>query len=623
MEPKSKISVGIANFREVRSPEAIEKKYKGIVWWGADNLYPQNLVAWRQDNPIHGGIINQKVTFMSAAGADITGPPDIVDYLSQLLPEIVDDFETFNGFSVLFKRKKGIATTGAEEIPDTWCIEHIDFESVRFKITENVYAISDDWSHLKQTAEKTNYKEILDISCAPYSEDNEFLLYARVKPKQRKLHYVRGAGKNNSLLSLCYYPVPAYSGATTSILAGIEQDYFTYAESVNGYKGGTVISLNNGQPGTDQEANKIANDIKEEATDRDRQGGIVVLFADGKDNAATVTSMNGNDLDKRYLESNKEIRDKILTGHSVGSPTLFGIKSEAAFGSKEEMETAYTLFTNNYVTKRQKFISDAIIYGFKRILIDITIEFKKYTLSLAQEESADNVTLRRLNDLTPAIAAEVLKNMSSDEIRDLVKLLPKQPTAQMSSEAMTAVTNAMLLLKFKSLGVKRSKIKVVKSRAFDYKATDEDFLAELAKFDGLTDIQIKILQMISEEKTFNEISKAIGKGSLALSLEILKLRAGGYLKGWKVQDKKNPSVEVMYSYEVKPDLGPAVIPTTREFCRDLIVLDRLYTRAEIDTMTDEFGLDVWRYRGGWYHNPKTDKTTRSCRHEWKQNIVSK
>lgn len=650
-DSKEKIRVGVsdrAKFRNAKSPEAIEREVKGLIYWGKDNMYPHELIAWRQDNPIHGGIINQKVTFMASAGAEITGPEKLVEMLTPIIPQIVDDFETFNGFACLFKR----FYAGA----DNWKVEHLDFESVRFTNKDNIFAISEDWSSSSQTKEKTNYKEVLDITKARYSDDKEFILYVRVKPKQRKLEAKK--------LSLCYYPIPVYMGGIVSILAGIEQDYFTYAEAINGYKGGTVISMNNGVPDTDAKADAIADKIKKEATDRDKQGGIIVLFSDGSENAATVDSLNGNDLDKRYIESNKEIRDKILTSHSVGSPTLFGIKSEAAFGSKEEMETAYTLFVNNYVLGRQKFISESLQWGFERIGIPITVSFNRYVLSLSQEATDDNKVLRQLNSMSPLVATKVLESMTPDEVRSLAKLLPKPataitPTTEASKAAMAACSiyilrykllaagvrtskvkeamsstvsgttdeivaalmNIGLLMRLSDCGVKRSDSEILKSRTFDYKATDEEFIKEFNQFEGLSPIQVKILKMIAKGKTFQEVSKALGKGALYTTLEILKLRAGGYLKGWQVQEKANPSVEVRYSYEVKPGLGPVLIPTSREFCVQVIGLDRLYTRVEIDKLSAELDMDVWRYRGGWYHNPDTGKNTPACRHEWRQNIV--
>lgn len=667
-EPKVAIRVGVSSpdkFREARSPEPIEKENRGIIYWGKDNLYPHELVAWRQDNPIHGGIINQKVTFMTAAGADITGPEKIVEMLTPMIPELGDDFETFNGFSALFRR-----VTGAV---DTWVVSHLDFESVRCMKKDKWYAISDDWSCSSQSKEKTNYKELPCISTARYSKGQEFIMYIRVKPKQRTI----GKGKKKKL-SLCYYPVPTYKSGDVSILAGIEQDYFTYSEAINGYKGGTVILLKNGIPDTDEKADKIANKIKGEATDRDKQGGMVVLFSNGSDDAAEVASLNGNDLDKRYIESNKEIQNKILTAHSAGSPTLFAIKSNAAFGSKEEMETAYVLFTNNYILGRQKFIAESLEWAFARIGITITVKFNRYVLSLTQEATDDNRVLRQLNSMSPLVAAKVLDSMTPDEIRALAKLLPAvvpagQPAAPVSQEAMAACTvyikryellaagvrfskikgvmssaakqkhtgdktqfaseqaeaiasalcNMMVLHKLSSRGVKRSELTIHTSRTFDYKATDESFISEYNEFDGLTPTQVKILKLIDAGKTWQEVSKALGKGPLYTTVQILKLQVGGYIKNWKVVEQGKPEVEVRYSYEVKPGLGPALIATSREFCVDMIELDRLYTRAEIDMLGDELDMDVWRYRGGWYTNPNTGKTTPSCRHEWRQNIVSK
>jgi len=28
---------------------------------------------------------------------------------------------------------------------------------------------------------------------------------------------------------------------------------------------------------------------------------------------------------------------------------------------------------------------------------------------------------------------------------------------------------------------------------------------------------------------------------------------------------------------------------------------------DINAISSRFGMDVWRYRGGWYHNPNTNK----------------
>ena len=572
-----KTRVGRVDFREAHRPEPYEKTKKisgnSIISWGGDNLYPHEMVGWREDNPIHGGIIAQKVTFMSAAGAVVTGLNGKEGEVEMLLPDVVDCFETFNGFAVLFKRIGG--STGR------WKPQHIDFESVRYMEEEGWFAISDDWSARSQTEKDTNFKKVRDIKHAKLTSedaDKEVLLYAKVKPKQRK--YKDG---KKSRLSLCYYPVPNYSGAIIPILAGIEQDYFTYAESVNGYKGGTLVVLNNGQPETDEEADEIADNIKGEATDRDRQGGVAVVFTAGGENPVSVESLNGNDLHLRYIESNKEIRSKILIGHSAGSPTLFAVNSESTFGSKEEMEVSYILLTNNYINKRQTFIADSMEWAFARLgQKGVSVEFKKYQLDLNGQGNGEATT----------------EQMSS----------AKDP----------------VIIALSRVGEERSKFNVLDSRTFDHESADEEYLSAFKKknkFAELTENQQVIVQMIKDGKSFSDIASNLKKSALWLSKQIVVLTLRGVLSGWKVQDDSEVELEVRYSYEVKPGMGEAVIKTTRDFCRTLIELDRLYTRQEIDLLSAEFDRDVWRYRGGWYHNPKTGRTTPSCRHEWRQNIV--
>jgi hypothetical protein len=281
------------------------------------------------------------------------------------------------------------------------------------------------------------------------------------------------------------------------------------------------------------------------------------------------------------------------------------------------MEIAYSLFSSNYVAGRQKFIASSIVWAFNRLGVrDAKIEFKTYTLPFIPVTEDDGQTLKQLNSMSPLVATKVLDSMTEDEIRHLAKLPSK--VVQMSEEKRDGI-----LAKLASIGKPRSTSKILATRSFNLVDSDESFIALHNGFAELTKTQQLILQMIKDEKSFSEISKALGKGALSLSLEIVKLNAKGLLKGWTITDPKAIELEVRYSYEVKKGLGASVISTTRDFCKQLIELDRLYTRAEIDTLSNETDTDVWRYRGGWYTNPNTGVTTPSCRHEWKQNIVKK
>lgn len=565
-------------FREANKPEPIEKiDRSGTVKWGKDNLYPQFLNALYYDNPVHGGIINQKIKFLTAGGIEVQGDQTILNNgssaysLQELTDELFKDYEIGEQFCVLFKK----STFGG-----LWYADPMDFELIR--ATENgiFYEYSEDWAKGRQD-HKTRYRKIKSIHYVTET-DKECIMVYHKKPKQRLLGDLSGRKKE---ITYNYYPEVNYSGAITSIMAGIEMDYYTYSEVVNGFKGGTFINLANGIPENEAQEKKILDKLKIEGSDRTTQGGMVIAFSDGKDRAAEVHQLNGNDLDKRYLESGKEIVKKIMIAHGVISPALFGVLSESMFGSKEEMEIAYRLFQENYVEVRQRVVADALTWAFKRLNSFVgKISFKPYD---------------------PKIFAT-----------------PKAESVQMSSVD-------EVLEQFKNVGRTRDSVKILTSRSFNG-SSDEDFKAEYlsGKFAEVTPDQKTILTMINDGESFDSISKALGKSGVYLSEQLVRLGNAGLLDGWEVTStgKQNLDVEleVLYSYEKKPS-APDLVKggESRPFCKAMLSQNKLYTRQEIDQISLAVDRDVWSYRGGWYHNPDTDKNTSSCRHEWRQNLTLK
>jgi hypothetical protein len=60
----------------------------------------------------------------------------------------------------------------------------------------------------------------------------------------------------------------------------------------------------------------------------------------------------------------------------------------------------------------------------------------------------------------------------------------------------------------------------------------------------------------------------------------------------------------------------------------MVGANKLYTRAEIDTLQNEahtrgFNEDVWKYKGGWMTIKGTNIHVPQCRHYWQSVIVKK
>jgi len=613
-------------FREANLPEPTEKvdKQTKRVKWGDDNLQPQFLNRLYYENPVHCGIINQKVKFITAGGVSIEGGDETIleDYnLTDVISSVTRDLEIGECFFYHFKKNIG---TGK------WSVEEMDYELVRVSEEDYYFDYSQDWSK-KQQGDNEGFRRIKNIQYVT-DEDTECLMRVMTRSKQRNFDEAVGLTAN-------YYPAPNYSGAITDILSSIEMSFFTYSEVVNGWKGGTLINLANGAFKSKDDRRRAERELKIEATNRNTQGGMILTSSDGKDRAPEISQINGNDLDKRYEQAKKTARDNIMVAHGVISPALFGIFTESMFGSKEEMETAYLLFKENYVEVRQRQIIEPLNWALRK-LNDFTGEiiFNDYTPSIIGEANIDedNVVAEAINKMSPLVATKVLNNLTPNEIRALGKLkpveggdeLPKPTASEFAKQEVDAVIS-----EFAKVGVPRSSRKVEFSKQYDtYEDNEEEFKAlyKKSKFETeLTENQKVILTMISNGESYGAIKKALDISSNDLSNELVKLGSMELLDGWDLTERgkdltvTETELEILYSYEVKPGLGGEVIPGTRDFCRTLIELDRLYTRQEIEQISIAVDRDVWSYRGGWYHNPDTGRNTPSCRHTWMQNITVK
>ena len=77
--------------------------------------------------------------------------------------------------------------------------------------------------------------------------------------------------------------------------------------------------------------------------------------------------------------------------------------------------------------------------------------------------------------------------------------------------------------------------------------------------------------------------------------------------------------EIRFRYDLREGInGPKILPDgrTRDFCEIVLDANRFYTREDIGSMSNGFGLPVFEYAGGYYHNPETGQTTPYCRHNW-------
>lgn len=584
------------------------KEVKGVEWvsYGEKNDYPEYLLQLFNRSAKHNAIVTGKAHYIKGAGfvAEKSGNPDVDakvlaalkninsdESADDLLYKEVTDNEIFSGYYIDVIPK--LDGSGWAEL------RHIDWSKVRYSKDKGKLWYADKWTDgsgfYKPNAERDGLKELKPFNPKTFSG---VIVFTQYRP---------GMGD---------YPLPEYIGAIPYIDTDYEIANFHRNNIKNGFSAGTMISFNNGQPDNTEEIKSIEKKIKGRQAGTDNAGEIVIVFSDGKDSAPTIVPLTSNNFDKLFDDLNKTCQEEIFTGHKITSPLLFGIKTEGQLGGNSELITAFELFKNGYVAAKQKMILKTWNYLFElngwgtplRIQDIEPISFQLSETALLQvatrdelrqmvnlpmsaqkEEDANKKVLDSINALSPLVANKVLESMTPDEIRALASLGPaivKAEPVQMSKQ----LTDDEAIEIFSQFGVPADQYQVKES--FEVHDRDEAIIRE-----------IKIYQ------AFDKKDDDLVRGK----------RSGGE----STKDTADVNISVMYSYNVRSDKGPAVIDTTRPFCKKMIELNRLYTREDIKAISAKVGRDVWATRGGFYHDPKLDVTTKFCRHVWKQNIVTK
>jgi hypothetical protein len=573
-------------------------KSSNIYTWGKQNVAPYELNNLYSDSKIHKGIIDNKVRYIVSGGLKYIGQNQTLfntinaNYESEYsIQEIIEhlalDFEIFNGFAI-----KGKWRVGGGAI-----LEFIDFADLRVTKEDafgNIqYLYSEDWT--ERNAEKN--AEVYE-AFNPNKRVGNFVMYWSEKPIKR-------VGRDKKIIK-AKYPQPNYSGAIVDILSEIEVARFGLSELLNQFSVGTMINFTNGIPDP-TEKKKFEREFHSKVSGADGAGGYIINYSEGENTAPEVISLQGNNQPERYLNYVKMIQSNILYSHGVTSPSLFGIQREGAIFGATEMETAYSIMKANYFKVRQDKIAKVLQYLFKEIYsLDGQIEFEN--VQLPWQSAAASVA----QATTPQ-------------------------TSFSATEGQKKKSDSHLISLFKDKGIEFDSSKVIS--AFDVddfemiEQREKDLLNKKEFAIELTEIESKILLQIKNGESYSAIKNILKLNDIQLTAAYNKFINNSLITSNNVVTSEGNSlltsdseidIEVRYSYELRSN-APALSAggKSREFCAEMVKLNRLYTRDEINQISNDFGENVWLFKGGWYRNPETNTNEPACRHTWRQNLIRK
>jgi hypothetical protein len=125
----------------------------------------------------------------------------------------------------------------------------------------------------------------------------------------------------------------------------------------NGFMPLVMINMNNGIPAP-EERQTIESMIESKFTGTRNAGRFMISFNDDAERRPTLDTINIDNLHDKYKYVAEYAQDRILVGHRVTSPLLFGIRTQAnGFSSQsEEMKTAYSILQTMTINPFQNLI---------------------------------------------------------------------------------------------------------------------------------------------------------------------------------------------------------------------------------------------------------------------------
>ena len=348
-------------------PHIVEKTNQDWVSFGENNLYPNYLLELFLGSAINGALIKSIGAMIYGEGLAATNADEneatkesflklnglLHDSPDDVLKDLAMDLKLFGGcyVNVIWSRdRKSISK-----------ISHIGAQYIRSgKMVDgeiDTYYYSSDWSKWKKSEHKPR----------PYRAFN-------TKDRTQASQILMIRDKNPALF---YGFAPDYVASTDYIQLDLEIAQFHLANISNGMFPSMAINFSNGVP-SDDERRTIERQINSKFSGSGNSGRILLTFNDGKDTTPEIVPLDTNNASESYQFLSKEVVNKVLSGHRVTSPLLFGIRAEGGgLGSNaDELRDAFSLFNNTVVVPFQNILLKGLEKVFKVNDIHLDLYFE-------------------------------------------------------------------------------------------------------------------------------------------------------------------------------------------------------------------------------------------------------
>ena len=311
---------------------------EGYVQYGDDNLFPQYLIDLYKSSATHNALCTSIAYMIYGDGVQA----DTLD--ARLKIEEWGLQDEVRKACLDLKIQGGFALEVVYSIDRTTVakVRHCPFENIRSAEVDNeervnFYYYSKDWSDKQCEPELVRAFDPEDAVEYPVQ-----ILY--VKPFSPGSYY---------------YPKPDYIGSIDYIELDKEIGKYHINNIKNGLAPSFSIHFKNGVP-AQEERQKIRNDIERQLAGATNAGKFIVTYSDSPERKPDFEPFPLSDADKQYAFLSEEVVAKIMVGHRVTSPMMFGVMVSGKLGGGLELKTAEIIFGEDVIAPYQMVVTEAL-----------------------------------------------------------------------------------------------------------------------------------------------------------------------------------------------------------------------------------------------------------------------
>jgi len=535
-------NIHVLHLAEYQQPTIQESKRDNWVEFGEDNNYFGYLIERYTKSTTNSAIINNVARLIYGKGLsalDASRKPNeyaqmMTLFSTDCVRKMVFDRKLFGQFAIqVHYNDKHDKILKAYHIP----VNLLRAEKCNEKGEITGYYYSDNW-------EDTRKYEPKRLPAFGFSKEKVEIMF--VKPY--------GVGMK-------YYAYPDYQGAIPYAVLEEEVSDYLINEVQHGFSGTKVINFNNGVPSEEQQ-DLIAQKVMGKLTGSKGEK-VIVAFNQNSESKTTIDDVPLNDAPDHYTYLSEECLRKIMLGHNVTSPLLFGIASSNGFSSNaDELQNSFILFNNMVIRPFQ----EEILEAFDRILAYNGISLKLFFKTLKPLE---------FTDLENAQTEEQVAEETGADTTEL----------KAQSNLDNEVANALI-----DLGEDPN---------------PEWLLVDEYELDYDTDEAENELFKERKKTLFEKAKKIVSTG---VAFPNSKSKQDDVIDGIKFITR--------YVY------AGVTTAKSREFCKKMIAANKIYRKEDIERMSKQVVNEGWGARGANTYSIWFYKGGGNCHHRWNKQVYA-